>query len=201
MKTKNWLLVLIAILVIITLIAPAEKTLGNLAKLVYLHAALSLAITVLLIFTGAVALISLFNKKSYSLAKISLKVSLVFQIVNIVLVPIITGLTWGVFFAWQEPRVILTVLLLGLTLAAYLIEDVITFTAFGSLLLAIPGLVRLFTLGNIGRLMHPINPIGSSDSLPIKIASLGMFLTSLAIGFLWISYLRKQEIEQGTRIS
>lgn len=200
MKTKNWLFILLTILLVLTLIAPAEKTLGKLAKLVYLHAALSLAITVLLLFTCIIALVSALNKNKYTLAKASLKITLGFQIANFTLVPIITGLTWGVFFAWQEPRVILTVVLLGLTLAVYLIEDAIGLSIISSLLIAIPGLVRLFTLGNIGRLMHPINPIGSSDSIVIKTVSLGMFLTSLALGFLWISYLGKKEIEKGSRI-
>ncbi len=192
MKTKNWLKVLLVIIAILTIIAPAEKTLGQLAKLVYLHAALSIAITVLLLFTSTIAIISIFKRNSYSLAKNSLKVSLVFQVVNIGLVPIITGLTWGVFFAWQEPRVILTVVLLSLTLAAYLMEDSFGSPVINSLLLAAPGLVRLFTLGNIGRLMHPINPIGSSDSLAIKTISLGIFLSSLLFAFLWINQLQKK---------
>ncbi len=194
MRTKNQLKILLLIIAVLTIIAPAEKTLGQLAKLVYLHAALSIAITVLLLFTAAIALVSIFRKNSISLAKTSLKVSLVFQVVNVALVPVITGLTWGVFFAWQEPRVILTVVLLSLTLAAYLLEDTFSTPVINSLLVASPGLVRLFTLGNIGRLMHPINPIGSSDSLAIKIISLGIFLASLLFGFIWINYLQQRKI-------
>jgi hypothetical protein len=188
-----WKIILSIALIMLTLMAPSEKTLGSVIKLVYLHGAMSWVISLLLVITGVIAVCSLANKRWYATARASLKVALGFQLVNIVLVPIVTGLTWGVLFAWQEPRVILTVFLLSLTLAIYLIEDSFAYTKFGSLLLSLPGVARLITLGRIGRMMHPANPVGSSDSIAIKGFSLGIFLVILALSLVWLVDMSRRE--------
>jgi hypothetical protein len=197
-KLNIWKTGLSITLIMLTLMAPSEKTLGSVIKLVYLHGAMSWVISLLLIITGVIAAGSLANKNWYATARASLKVSLGFQLVNMAMVPVVTGLTWGVLFAWQEPRVILTVFLLGLTLAIYLIEDSFAYTKVGSLLLSLPGVVRLITLGRIGRLMHPSNPVGSSDSIAIKGFSLGILLVALALSLVWLVDMSRREKREKT---
>lgn len=192
-RLNIWKVILSIVVIMLTLIAPAEKTLGSVVKLIYLHGALSWVSYLLLVVTAVIAAGSLVTKSWYPIARASLKVSLGFQLVNIVLVPIVTGLTWGVLFAWQEPRVKLTVTLLCLTLAIYLIEDNFSYTKLGSLLLTVPGVVRLITIGRIGRLLHPTNPVGSSDSMAIKGFSLSIFLVLLALSLIWLIGLSRRE--------
>ncbi|HHX51715.1 MAG TPA: hypothetical protein GX711_09785 [Clostridia bacterium] len=187
-------ILLSGLILVLTLLAPAEKQLGSIAKLIYLHGALIQVSLILLGLTTLFALLSLFRRKYYPLARSSLKVTTVFLTANVLLVPIITKLTWGIFIAWQEPRVITTFFLFALTVAVLLITDASDNLVLNSLLCVLPGLALILLGLNMGRVLHPVNPIGSSESLAIKACSLGIYLSALSLGIFWIWYWQKQEV-------
>jgi hypothetical protein len=91
------------LILVLTLLAPAEKQLGSIAKLIYLHGALIQVSFILLGLTTLFALLSLFRRKYYPPARSSLKVTTVFLTANVLLVPIITKLTWGHLSPGKSP--------------------------------------------------------------------------------------------------
>jgi hypothetical protein len=106
----------------------------------------------------------------------------------------------GTFIAWQEPRVITTFFLFALTVAVLLITDASDNLALNSLLCVLPGLALILLGLNMGRVLHPVNPIGSSESFAIKARSLGI-LSALSLGTWALRLSAKGEVKTSCALS
>lgn len=182
---------LLALLLILLILAPAERTLGQMVKLVYLHGAL--ARTALLLFLLSLPL-NLFALARARAATGAWGRSLVWAatalwLIHLLLSMITTRAAWGVYVAWFEPRTRFTfllgatsVLVLG---AAHLVDD----RRFTALAYAIVAVVATALQPFLGAIQHPLNPIGASPSLAIRafyVAILGVCLALGALLTLWL---------------
>ncbi len=185
-SSRRVLYILMGLILLLTLLAPREQRLGGLAPLIYLHAALIWATFVLIFLMAAAALVSLIRKSVYGWARAFLRASTALLVINAVLVPIITKLSWGIAFVWSEPRVQLTFFLFAFAVGLYLFEEAVTGHVVTILLMALPALILAMLLRMPGRAIHPVDPIGASESVEIKVVSAVLFLLSLAAALLWV---------------
>jgi len=178
------LLTLIALLV---WFSPAEKTLGDVVKLIYLHGAL--ARTGLVAF-GAASLLGLatllVNRPSLATwCDAAGKAALAIWIVYALSSMISTYMAWGVLVAWSEPRVVASVQVLTVGLLIAGVNRFVAhprFTAASNLLLG--GLAWWLTQ-RAAVIRHPLNPIGGSDSVTIK----GFYVALLLVCLLLTAFI------------
>jgi len=165
-----WFVLTLGLLALVTLIAPAEKTLGSGARLVYLHGALVWSAILAFTASGISGLVMLLARKpglfawSQSLARTGLTLWLVQLPMSL----LVMQLNWGGLFL-DEPRwrTSLTLAIVGLLVQV------------GLALFAHPGLsmaanvlyaaLLLFSLNNLVSVMHPDSPILQSSAAPIQI--------------------------------
>ena len=179
-RRRFWLLVgLCALLAaLILILMPAEKTLGQIIKIVYLHGALSRAGMVGFWAAGIVGIVYLLRPRP-TLARWTQALLLggwSYWVAHFLVSMPATRLTWGPWIAWGEPRVTMTlqVLLAGLVVVmiTWLLKDA-RFTAGAAALLA----VAVFVLvGGTGVLRHPLDPIGTSPSLLLRLVYLFLLI-------------------------
>ncbi len=168
--------VLAASLVLIWM--PAEKTLGQVVKIVYLHGALSRAGMAGLVAAGVVGLAYLVSRRSSLLcwAQGLLLSGWGFWVAHFIVSMPATRLTWGPWVAWGEPRVTMTLQLMAAGLVVIAITRLVgdaRFTALATLLLAVAVLVMA---GYTGVIRHPLDPIGTSPSALLRLVYLMLLI-------------------------
>lgn len=168
--------VLVASLVLIWM--PAEKTLGQVVKIVYLHGALSRAGMAGLVAAGVVGLAYLVSRRSSLLcwAQGLLLSGWGFWVAHFIVSMPATRLTWGPWVAWGEPRVTMTLQLMAAGLVVIAITRLVgdaRFTALATLLLAVAVLVMA---GYTGVIRHPLDPIGTSPSALLRLVYLMLLI-------------------------
>ena len=154
----------ILVLVFLIALAPDDKQLGSILKVIYLHGAVTL--TGLLIFSGvgAVSLSSFFRKGKSSIPLLFAleKTAIIFWFASFVLGSISSKLAWGGVL-WSEPRFKATIIILFISISVYFIstaiEGIVTYLGLG---LSISVWVLLL---NAGRVLHPENPFLASETL------------------------------------
>lgn len=186
MKRNNWinystLSGFIVLAFVIDWLAPAEQTLGNFVKLIYLHAALVFVSLVMYSGVGLLGLLYLVTNRDVFLrwALPAKQVALIFWFIYIVTSMISMKLIWGAV-VWAEPRFVLAVSAFVVLLGIYLL----------SIAFETPRLVSVFNLSmaaaiwilisRIPRILHPGSAIRSSPSLAIKLSALTVSLLLLA---------------------
>lgn len=161
---------------------PAEKTLGQVIKLVYLHGALSRA-GMLGFWAAGIAGVGYLIRRNPAWLRWSrsfLFSGWGFWVAHFVVSMPATRLTWGPWIAWGEPRVTMTlqVAAAGLIIIAVswlLANDL--FTAAANVLLA----VAVFVLVALtGVLRHPLDPIGESPSPMLRLIYLALLVPLVA---------------------
>jgi hypothetical protein len=157
---------------------PAEKTIGQVIKIVYLHGALSRAGMLGFTAAGVLGLAYLIRplRALGQWSRALLISGWAFWAAHFLVSMPATRLTWGPWVAWGEPRVTMTlqVLAAGLLviLVSWLLKD-LRFAAAANLLFAI-AFVVLAAL--TGVLRHPLDPIGSSPSTLLRLAYLALLV-------------------------
>jgi hypothetical protein len=182
---------LAALLALLLWLSPAEQTLGQVVKLVYLHGAL--VRTAMLIFAASlpVNLAALikgpgdWSAWGKALAWTAILVWLAHTLFSMVT----TYAAWGMFIAWDEPRTRFTFSLaaIGVIIAgvAYMVGNV----RFSALALAVLAGLTLGLLPGLDIVQHPLDPIGSSPSGTIHAFYAAILVVSLAIGGLLAVWL------------
>lgn len=173
-RVAVWLAALAALLAL----SPAEKTLGDVVKLVYLHGAL--VRTGLLAFTaaGALGLAALIGRRDNA-ARWSEAVghaALIIWTAYVLSSMVVTYLAWGAAIAWSEPRVRASahvfLAAVAFWIVGYLLQNRRTTAALNAILAALAWvLVR-----SAGVVIHPVDPIGGSASAAIKAFYAGIVL-------------------------
>jgi len=106
---------LVAIIALLLWLSPAEQTLGNVVKLIYLHGALARTGLVTFGVAGLMGLAALVVRRSALAAWCDAagKSALAFWIVYSLSSMISTYMAWGVLVAWNEPRVVASIQVLA----------------------------------------------------------------------------------------
>lgn len=184
---------------LILVLLPAEKTIGQVIKIVYLHGALSRAGMAGFAAAGlaglaclAVARADVLSKKRESgragaLARWSqalLWAGWLFWITHFVVSMPATHLTWGPWIAWGEPRVTMTLQVAAAGLVVILIGWLIgnQYFAAGANFLFAAAFVLLAE--RTGVLRHPLDPIGTSPSTLFKLTYAALLVPVIAAMFL-----------------
>ena len=187
-RRRFWLLVGLCALsaALVLALMPAEKTLGQIIKLVYLHGALSRAGMIGLWAAGIAGAAYLIRPNPASLrwSQALLWSGWGFWLAHFIVSMPATRLTWGPWIAWGEPRVTMTLQVAAaglIVIAVTWLVDSRRFTAVANLLL---GLAVLFLIERTGVLRHPLDPIGASPSAAFRLIYLLLVLPIIASMFL-----------------
>ncbi len=163
---------------LILVLMPQEKTLGQIIKLIYLHGALSRAGMIGLLAAGLAGLVYIVYPRPI-LARWShalLLAGWVYWTTHFVVSLPVTHLTWGPWIAWGEPRVTMTLQVIGAGAAVIAVTWLVQhtyFTAGANILLS--G-AFLFLVQRTGVLRHPLDPIGSSPSPALHLVYAALLL-------------------------
>jgi len=174
-----------ALALIVLAVMPAEKTIGQVIKIVYLHGALSRAGMVGLVAAGVAALIFFVTRRSAAGAWVEglLISGWAFWTAHFIVSMPATRLTWGPWIAWGEPRVTMTLQVIGAGLVIIVVTRLIgnrLFTAAAALLLAV---AVAFIAGQTGVIRHPLDPIGGSPSTTLRLVYLLLLIPVIAAMF------------------
>lgn len=172
-----WLIGLCIVLAaLVLLLMPAEKTIGQVIKIVYLHGALSRAGMLGFILAGLLGMAYLIRPWQVlgQWSRAVLISGWAFWAAHFIVSMPATRLTWGPWVAWGEPRVTMTlqVIAAGLLviLVTWMLKD-LRFAAAANLLFAIAFAVLA---ARTGVLRHPLDPIGSSPSALLRLVYLAL---------------------------
>ena len=179
-RRRFWLLIGLCVVLagLVLWAMPAEKTIGPVIKIVYLHGALSRAGMLGFILAGLFGLAYLIRPRQ-ALGQWSRALIIsgwAFWAANFVVSMPATRLTWGPWVAWAEPRVTMTLQVIAAGLLVILVSGLVKdlrFTAAANLLFAIAfGALAART----GVLRHPLDPIGSSPSALLRLVYLALLV-------------------------
>lgn len=194
-------LALLALLAVLLVLSPAERQLGNLVKVIYLHGALARVGMLGLMIAGALGLLYLVRPSPSLLAwSNAIQVAgLAFFVAHFALSVIPTRATWGMWIAFDEPRTRMSLQIMGVGLIVVVVRHLLNdnrLSALANLLLGVA--VLLMDVGT-GVLRHPMNPIGESSSNAIQLYYVGILLTCLALMMLlaWVLVQRRRVMPTG----
>ncbi len=187
---------LLALLAVLLILSPAERQLGNLIKVIYLHGALARVGLYALMLAGLPALVYLIRPRPALLRwSNALQVAgMIVFVVHFALSVIPTHETWGVWIAFDEPRTRMSLQIIGVGLLVIVVRHLIAdrrFSAIANLLLG--GAVLLLNV-RTGVLRHPLNPIGDSTSSSIQLFYAGILLTCAALTGLLAWWLARRTL-------
>lgn len=183
---------LLVIGAIIVLISPAEETLGNAVKIIYVHVAFIRAGEVGFYLGGVLgAVVLVMNRETLSdWMRAAGWAALGLYFVGLLISVAAQLATWG-GIAWQEPRMAGA---LNLLAVAALVQGLNTWLPSlrgrGVLRIALAGF-QLWTVLTAVNVLHPQNAIGSSGSLAIELTGIGLTLLAVLLGG-WITWLLRQ---------
>jgi hypothetical protein len=178
-----WLLaVCVALAALILALLPAEKTIGPVVKIVYLHGALSRAGMLGFVAGGAAGLGYLALRRPV-LVRWSAALTLSgwgFWVAQFVVSMPATHFTWGPWIAWGEPRVTMTLQVIAAGLAVLAVGWLLANAYFTAGANALLGAAVLFLAERTGVLRHPLDPIGNSPALVFRLAYLALLVPVIA---------------------
>ncbi|UCC88256.1 MAG: hypothetical protein JSV81_02830 [Anaerolineales bacterium] len=190
----TWLLLvgLVVILGLLLWLSPAERTLGQTVKLVYLHGALVRTAMLLFVISLPVNLVALvLGRRGWSAwGKALAWTAVLIWLVHVLFSMITTYAAWGVFIAWFEPRTRFTFALAAVGVAFVAVDRLVDNARFSALAFAVLAGLTLGLAPRLGAIQHPLNAISSSPSVTIRTFYAVILAVSLAIGGLLAIWFR-----------
>ena len=185
--------------ILVTALAPLEKTLGSNARLVYFHGAwvwaAMLAFAVAAV-SGAIGLLS----RSIAWQRTSQaagRAGLVFWLIFLPMALLVMQLNWNGIF-WNEPRfrIPLNLAVVGLLLQAGMVFFPLTWTMLANMAF---GVVFFLAMGSTDAVLHPDSPIFNSDARAIQIYFIGLLILLSAAGMFlaraWYEWETQKELK------
>ena len=180
------LVILVATIALVTWLSPADRVLGNLVKLVYLHGAIIQIALLALVAAGLLGLAFLVWPRPALVAwsQAVERTGFILWILYVATSAASMARAWG-GIAWFEPRWVfglqMLVIIPVMQLAGLLLQDR---RLAAGLNLAV-ALIMLFLRWRANLVLHPLDPIGASSSLAIKgayyLLVLLVFLTAVQL--------------------
>lgn len=183
LQKNNWLIytALLLTLIVLLIVSPAEATLGNVVKIVYAHGAAQRIATYAYIIAGGLGLVHLalrgalrrsnppsswedvLARWTHAIAE----TAIVFWFIQFVVSAPAQVLAWGAF-DFNEPRVAGALWILVFTALVYIVACWIGEVNWISLAAIVNAAILFIVLRGAVNILHPIDPIITSDSLAIK---------------------------------
>lgn len=191
-KTRKLpLLIILCLLIglILIIIAPDDRELGSMLKLIYLHGALTNTGLFLFTLAGLIGLVALFRNIPLSFLYAFMKTAIVFWVIATIMGNIASQIVWG-GLVLSEPRFQNSILIAILSISVYFISTAVESTRVKSLLgIGLAAAVWIF-MSRAGRILHPVNPFSASDY------SIQLFYSAITLTFTVTSILIAVWIEQ-----
>lgn len=183
--------VLLALLTLWVVFAPAEARLGNVVKLVYVHGALIWVGLVTFSVAGGLGLVALIVRRPvwYHGTQAAGVAALIVWIAYVISAMAVTGLTWGQVVAWNEPRVRATGLILVAAIVLAIVGRLVAHRDFTAVVNLAMGIVPWVVVGQADAIRHPVNPIRGSGSAAIQTFYLLIVLTVAGLAMTLIAWL------------
>lgn len=183
---------LLVLLALLLWLSPAERTLGQTVKLVYLHGAL--VQTAVFVFAASlpVNLAALVKDTAgwvtwgKALAWTATAVWLAHTLASMVT----TYAAWGLFIAWYEPRTRFTFILAGVAVLVVLVAYLVDHSRFSAAAFVVLAGLALALLPRLGFIQHPLDPIGQSSSTAIRAFYIAMLVVSVLMSGLAAAWLQ-----------
>ncbi len=183
---------LVVILALLLWFSPAERTLGQTVKLVYLHGALVRTAMVLFVVSLPVNLVAMVSGRRGWLTwgKALVWTAILIWLAHTFFSMITTYAAWGVFIAWFEPRTRFTFALAVVGVVVIAVVQLVDIPRFSALAFALLAGLTLILAPHLGVVQHPLNPIRASPSNTIRAFYTAILVVSLAIGGLLATWLQ-----------
>ena len=192
-KPILWLLLTISAVVLVTLLAPLEETLGAGVRIVYLHGAWVWVAILLFSAAALIGLGGLLSRKTilHEWSRALGHTALLFWIAFLLMSLYVMQVNWNGIF-WAEPRFRIP---LNLAVIALLLQIGLTFfpllwTSTGNIAYAV---ALLYSLRSIEAILHPISPVLSSDARGIQLFFIALLILLVLLGFQVAHGLRSWE--------
>ena len=193
------LLILAAAVAVLLVWLPAEKTLGEVIKVVLLHGALVQAGLFSFIAAGLLGALYFVTRRQEAflwceaLQKTAVAVWAGYVISSMAA----TYLAWGQLIAWDEPRVRTSAYVLILALACLALAGWVRDRVFTALVNVISAGAVYYLVKGANIVRHPLDPIGDSPSLMYRLAFPTLLLLVLAMTALlaWLWRVRAEQNE------
>lgn len=178
------------LLTLLLWLAPAEQTLGQAVKLVYLHGALVRTGIVIFAISLPINLVVLFQGQGdcATWGKALVWGSVAVWLVHTLFSMVTTYVTWGIPIAWFEPRTRFTFGVAGVGITFVAAAHLANNARFSSLAFTILAGLVLSLLPHLGIIQHPLDPIGTSTSNTIRAFYAAILLTTLTLSGLLITW-------------
>ena len=172
------LIILAILIVVITLLAPTDRVLGEATRMVYVHGAIIRVILGAFLLSGLLGLVYLFNRKTawVEWSRVLMETSLVLWIPYLISSTAATLQTWGAI-AWFEPRWLVTLQVSVVAPLAYGVSLVVKKPIVTAVLNVIVAVTIFVLTRSAGLVLHPIDPIGTSGNPGI----IGSYLALLGL--------------------
>lgn len=180
-------------------LSPAERTLGQTVKLVYLHGALVRTAMVLFAISLPINLVALLGRQGAWSAwgTALIWAALIMWVLHTAFSMVTTYAAWGVFIAWFEPRTRFTFTLAAVGLMVATTTLLVDNARFSALAFCLLGGLTLVLAPRLGVIQHPLDPIGSSPSSAIRTFYTAIQFVCLGMGGLLAVWLRMRPASLG----
>jgi hypothetical protein len=161
-------MLLAVLIVIVTLLAPTDRVLGEATRMVYVHGAIIRVVLGVFLLSGLLGLIYLFSQRQVLVqwSRIFLETSLLLWIPYLVSATLATLQTWGAI-AWFEPRWLVTLQISVIAPIAYVVSLLVKKPIVTAALNAAVAVAIFVLTRSAGLVLHPIDPIASSGNSSI----------------------------------
>ena len=178
--------------------APAEKTLGGVIKVVLLHGALVQTGLYTFLAAGLLGMAWLMTRRDDILGwcKAVQQTAVFVWVAYVVSSMVATYMAWGQWIVWNEPRVRSSAYVLGFALAALAITWWVGDGVFTSLLNVVTAGMVWYLVKGAGVLRHPLNPLGPSTETVFRTYALALLAITLGLTVLsawWVHDVRETE--------
>lgn len=185
---------LAVVLAVLLWLSPAERTLGQAVKLVYLHGALVRTATLLFAISLPVNLGALIVGRGLWLAwgKALAWTAVIIWLAHTLFSMVTTYATWGMFIAWFEPRTRFTFTLAAVGIVILAVARLVDNSRFSGLAFALLAGLTLVLAPRLGAIQHPLNAIGSSPSSTIRAFYAAILVVLLVMGGLMVLWFQSR---------
>ncbi len=153
------------VILAITLLAPADRVLGEATRMVYVHGAIIRVILGTFLLSGLLGVVYLVNRKAawVEWSRVLMEISLVLWIPYLISSTVATLQTWGAI-AWFEPRWLVTLQVSVVAPLAYVVSLMVKKPIVTAALNLIVAATIFVLTRSAGLVLHPIDPIGTSGN-------------------------------------